>query len=334
MAQRRMFSQKITDTDAFLDMPLSSQALYFHLCMHEDDDGFVSSPKKIMRYLGASLDEMKILVGKRFIIPFETGVCVIKHWRMHNLLRGDRYKESSYFEERAKLKIKPNGSYTLSDSQSDIKEIPKIEKPEWQKKREEAFKDSSLPYSFSSKIRNAFIGKLCPKCGIEMREKEAQNINYGDCSNPSPSIQHNKPIALGGKHELGNISVICSSCNFSLGDTEGGDFNSEEVINIWHTIGNQSAPQVRLGKVRLGKVRVGDNTKEKRFIPPTIEQLKNYCKEKKISVDPEYFLDVYTSSGWIKANGQKVKDWKATIRTWEKRETKKECDPYASMPKL
>lgn len=112
MAQRRMFSLKIVDTDAFLDMPLSTQSLYFHLAMRADDDGFVSNPKKILRMIGCQDDDYKVLLTKRFILPFESGVCVIKHWRIHNLIRVDRYNETNYLEEKQQLVEKPNKSYT------------------------------------------------------------------------------------------------------------------------------------------------------------------------------------------------------------------------------
>lgn len=124
MAERRMFTQKITESDAFLEMPMSSQALYFHLCMNADDDGFVKNPKSIQRLVGSKEDDLKILVAKRFILPFDTGVIVIKHWRMHNLLRKDRYKETVYTDEKLMLYLKDDGAYTFDESQG--KPIPKI----------------------------------------------------------------------------------------------------------------------------------------------------------------------------------------------------------------
>ena len=111
-----MFTQKIIDSDAFLDMPLSTQSLYFHLNMRADDDGFVNNPKKIVRMVGASEDDLKLLAVKRFIICFDNGVIVIKHWRMHNLLRKDRYTETQYVEQMKSLKIKENGAYTEADN--------------------------------------------------------------------------------------------------------------------------------------------------------------------------------------------------------------------------
>lgn len=112
MAEKRMFTQKIIDSDAFLDMPLSTQALYFHLNMRADDDGFVNNPKRIQRTISASEDDLKLLIAKRFVIGFESGVIVIKHWRMHNTLKKDRYNPTQYQEELARLDVKDNKSYT------------------------------------------------------------------------------------------------------------------------------------------------------------------------------------------------------------------------------
>jgi hypothetical protein len=200
MAERRMFAKQIVDSDAFLDMPLSSQALYFHLSMRADDDGFINNPKKIQRMIGCSDDDLKILIAKRFVIPFESGVCVIKHWKLHNYIQKDRYKETTYLDEKSQLSIKDNGSYTLC-----IQDV----------------------------------------------------------------------------HEV---------------DT-----------------------QVRLGKDRLDKViDICDATHpERRFNPPTIEDVKSYCLERKNSVDAEKWFNHYTANGWM-VGRNKMKDWKAAVRTWEK----------------
>ncbi len=112
MAERRMFAKTIIDSDSFLDMPLSAQALYFHLSMRADDDGFINNPKKIQRMVGCADDDMRLLVAKAFIIPFESGVVVIKHWRINNYIRNDRYKPTNYTEEMAQLQVKENGAYT------------------------------------------------------------------------------------------------------------------------------------------------------------------------------------------------------------------------------
>ena len=112
MAERRMFAKTIVLSDAFLDMPLSARCLYFTLGMLADDDGFVNSPKSIMRQAGASNDDLNLLMVKRFILKFDSGVIVIKHWRIHNYIQKDRYKESKYMEEKATLMIDQNGAYT------------------------------------------------------------------------------------------------------------------------------------------------------------------------------------------------------------------------------
>jgi hypothetical protein len=113
MANRRMFAKTIIDSDAFLDMPLSTQALYFHLSMRADDDGFINSPKRITRMIGANQDELENLFNKKFIIGFENGVVIIKHWKIHNYIRKDRYTETVYKEEKELLFEKENKSYTL-----------------------------------------------------------------------------------------------------------------------------------------------------------------------------------------------------------------------------
>ncbi|WP_250277995.1 DnaD domain-containing protein [[Clostridium] colinum] len=113
MAERRMFAKSIIDSDSFIDMPTSSRLLYYDLSMRADDDGFVNSPKKIMRMTGASDDDLKLLVAKKFLIPFESGVVVIKHWKIHNYIRNDRYKETIHLEEKALLSTTENKEYTL-----------------------------------------------------------------------------------------------------------------------------------------------------------------------------------------------------------------------------
>lgn len=112
MAQRRMFSKKVTDTDVFLDMPLSTQALYFHLNMHADDDGFIDNTKTIQRMIGSSDDDRKLLVAKQFLLPFENGLVVIKDWRVHNYIQGDRYHKTQYINEKSQLIVEENNMYT------------------------------------------------------------------------------------------------------------------------------------------------------------------------------------------------------------------------------
>lgn len=126
MAERRMFTKKITESDAFLDLPTSTQCLYFHLNMAADDDGFVNSPKKVQRTVGASDDDLKLLLAKSFIISFESGIIVIKHWKMHNYIQSDRYKPTDYVEEKSMLSLKQNKAYTLELSNTDTKCIQDV----------------------------------------------------------------------------------------------------------------------------------------------------------------------------------------------------------------
>ena len=127
MAERRMFAKTIIDSDAFLDMPLSAQALYFHLSMRADDDGFVNNPKKIQRMIGASDDDCKLLIMKRFILAFESGVIVIKHWRIHNYIQKDRYKETLYTEEKSRLAIDDKNAYTEAEKKPCIQSVSNMD---------------------------------------------------------------------------------------------------------------------------------------------------------------------------------------------------------------
>ena len=161
MAERRMFAKTIVLSDAFLDMPMSARCLYFTLGMLADDDGFVNSPKSIMRQVGASIDDMNILLARKFILAFESGVIVIKHWRIHNYIQKDRYKGSKYIEEKSTLAVDENGAYTeciqdvsIPDTQvrlgkvslgkaNNIGDIPQAESPPSAKKRT-AFKPPTI----------------------------------------------------------------------------------------------------------------------------------------------------------------------------------------------
>nr|DAU67221.1 MAG TPA: replisome organizer [Bacteriophage sp.] len=205
MAKRRMFSLDVVDTDTFLDLPASSQSLYFHLGMRADDDGFVSSPKRITAMVNASGDDLKLLMAKGFVIPFDSGVCVIRDWKVNNYIQSDRYTPTLYMEEKKHLSCKKSGQYDYSDT---------------------------------------------------------------------PCIQ-----------------------NVSSPDT-----------------------QVRLGKDRKAKsksVRADKPPRAARFTPPSVEEVRVYCAERKNSVDPERFVDFYASKGWL-VGKSKMKDWRAAVRSWER----------------
>ena len=132
MATRRMFSLKIVDTDAFLEMPMSSQLLYLHLSMRADDEGFVGSPKRIMRLIGVNEDDLKVLTSKRFILSFKSGIVVIKHWLIHNVIRMDRLQKTLYQKEKETLILNEYDAYT-EDCQPNVNQTatkcpPKLSK--------------------------------------------------------------------------------------------------------------------------------------------------------------------------------------------------------------
>lgn len=118
-----MINKRIIVSDTFLDMPLSAQALYFHLNAIADDDGFIENPNSFKRMIGASNDDLKILIAKQYILPFESGVVVVKHWLIHNYIRRDRYNETMHVEEKKKLQINEDKTYSYYEG------IPLVNQP-------------------------------------------------------------------------------------------------------------------------------------------------------------------------------------------------------------
>lgn len=126
MAQRRMFSLTVIDSDSFLDLPLSTQALYFHLSMRGDDDGFVNNPKRIQRTIGCDDKDYQSLIDNDFIIPFKSGIIVIKHWKIHNYIQNDRKKDTIYNNEKSLLTVDKNNIYILTDTEC-IQDVSKTD---------------------------------------------------------------------------------------------------------------------------------------------------------------------------------------------------------------
>ena len=212
MAERRMFTQKIIDSDAFLDMPLSTQALYFHLNMRADDDGFVNNPKRIQRTIGASEDDLKLLIAKRFVIGFENGVIVIKHWRMHNTLRKDRYNPTQYQEEFALLDVKDNSAYTerLPELPEPAEETPATT---WQPPGNQ----SATQYS----IGKDSIGK------VSIGEDIAPD---SDESEPPPQPKPKKPV----KHKYGQFqNVLLTDSEFEKLAVDFGSDLRDKAISFF-----------------------------------------------------------------------------------------------------
>lgn len=215
-----MFSNDIVGSDAFLEMPMSSQSLYFHLGMRCDDDGFVN-PLTTMRMTGANKNDLDILVAKRFLIAFKNGVVVIKHNRINNNWDSRDSKRTLYTEELAQLYIKENRAYTLDENQG----VPV---------------DEVYGKQLPSETRRVPVGRIEENRREEIREEEKKDVANAP-SSPS-----------------------------------------------------------------------------KKFIKPTVKEIKEYCDERKNGIDPQSFYDYYQSKGWVVGRSP-MKDWKASVRTWERR---------------
>jgi len=166
MAERRMFAKTIIDSDAFLDMPLSTQALYFHLSMRADDEGFVNNVKKIMRMVGASQDEINVLIGKRFILVFESGIIVIKHWKLHNYIRKDRLSKTKYTDEKKQMVIKENDVYSFKTDKclTDVRQVTaevRLGKVRLGKVKEDKKKDKKkIAFPTENELHTIFFDEL------------------------------------------------------------------------------------------------------------------------------------------------------------------------------
>lgn len=220
MARRRMFSLDIVDTDSFLDMPASTQNLYFHLGMRADDDGFISSPRKITQMVNCSNDDLKLLITKGFVIPFDSGICVIRDWKVNNNIRSDRYKPTIHTQEKALY------------------------------------------------------------------------LNGVDAGIPSV-IPNDIPAVNPGKVRLGKDSI--------------GKVSIEGEAPTPQALGTPTKP------------------KNKKFVPPTLEEVTQYVRERNSKVDPQGFIDFYEAKGW-KVGKTPMKDWKAACRNaehWERWEKNK-----------
>lgn len=227
-----MFAKSIVLSDAFLDMPLGARCLYMTMGMMADDDGFVNNAKTIIRITGASEDDLRVLISKKFILPFEDGVIVIKHWRINNYLRNDRYQETKYIEDKANLLIDKNGAYTFGND----------------------------------------------------------GIPDGIPNNGIPSI---------GKDSIDKVSIEKDS----IDNIKRKDLSNDK------------------------------SKREKKFVPPTLDEVIAYCNERNNGIDPESFIDFYESKGWM-VGKNKMKDWKAAIRTWEKHDNKQQSKGSSYMDSI
>ena len=178
-----MISRNVVDTDGFLDMPVSTRCLYYDFCVRADDDGFVGSPKKIMRMVGCSDDDIRILVQKKFIIPFQNGVCVISDWNIHNYIRKDRYTQTIYVNELRKLQICENGRYQEITGEkgsvipSDIPTVDPVQNSTGQVRLEQDSAEQRTKKSVSDILKNLNMTKkqsdeLVEKYGVEVINKQ------------------------------------------------------------------------------------------------------------------------------------------------------------------
>lgn len=241
MAQKRMFTMKIVDSDAFLEMPLSTQCLYFHLNMRADDDGFIGNTKRIMKIIGASEDDLRLLIAKRFVLTFEDGVIVIKHWRMHNTLSRDRYAETSYTDEKKMLLLKDNGSYSLTGGNpiDDTRLIERSGRQTQQRRNKDATKthsDKGLDIDKDKEKDNKLIVSKDTICQTDVRRvieewNKLQEVGINPIRDIKPSSKRCQ-LLKGRIREYGIDEVLNAINNVRKSDFLRGENNRGWMITF------------------------------------------------------------------------------------------------------
>ena len=243
MAERRMFAKTIIDSDAFLDMPMSAQLLYFHLSMRADDEGFLNNPKKIQRMIGASEDDLKLLILKKFIISFDTGVVVIKHWRINNYLQKDRCKPTIYQSEKAMLGIKPSKAYTLNFDDPNTIRIEDKGKKDVARIQDVSSSDTSRIQDVSNMdtehIQNVY--SMDTEC---IHDQNSQNSESRMDTGKAECIQNGYKMytqdRLDKINRLINLSIYQSDSQLSIQDF------LEQIRQTWNSLSDYGVAKINI----------------------------------------------------------------------------------------
>lgn len=232
---------KIVDSDAFLDMPATTQCLYFHLNMRADDDGFIGNPKRIMKMTGASEDDLRLLIAKRFVLTFEDGVIVIKHWRMHNTLSRDRYTETSYIDEKRMLLLKENGSYSLASGNviDDTKLIERSNRQTHNRRNKDATKthaEKDIGLDIDKEKDNKLIVSKDTICQTDVRRvieewNKLQEVGINPIRDIKPSSKRCQ-LLKGRIREYGIDEVLNAINNVRKSDFLRGENNRGWMITF------------------------------------------------------------------------------------------------------
>ena len=282
MAERRMFAKTIIDSDMFIDMPISARLLYYDLAMRADDDGFVNSPKKIMKFVGASVDDMNVLIARQFIIPFESGVVVIKHWRIHNYIRKDTYKETPYKDEKALLYLDKNNGYRLENECPSTNRQRTVNEPSTQdrlgKDRIELGKDRVRDRE-RQELESAHAPENLP---LEIAENKNNKNNENDFNNSD----NKKPT----RHKYGIYK------NVFLTDEDMEKLKSEfpdDWQNRIERLSEYIASSGKTYKNHLATIRVWAKKDKERETLKNEDKTIKWCMDKEsISLDEIYGLEV------------------------------------------
>lgn len=247
MAERRMFSKTIIDSDAFLDMPLSAQALYFHLSMRADDDGFLNNAQKIIRMTNASRNDYDLLIVKRFIIQFNDGICVIRHWRIHNYIRVDRYKPTMYQSEMKNLVVNENKSYSIKEELLQSRDSHGV--PDDNQMDTQGSKDKD-------RLGKESRGEVRKRCG---KNKDAEDRNEEDkCGDYS--YKREMCIEIGSQEEFKteDENIKYKSSGLKKGEAaHKADINQlEQITKMWNSLEVSKIISIKNNRLKAVNARI------------------------------------------------------------------------------
>lgn len=290
MADKRMFSLKVIDSDKFLDMPISAQALYFHLGMRADDDGFIDNTRKIINMCNCSPDDLKLLVAKNLLIQFENGVYVVTDWKVCNYIQKDRYKPTLFYKEKELLTITENKQYRLKDyntSQAGTDGCSagqSLTGTDWRPVEQS---DSAGADWCSAELNNGYI-----QDGYKVDTEWIQNVDEVDTSWIQNGYSVETPV---------NKPVLSLYPN--------------RIQNGYKMDTQYSIDKIRLDKISIDNIynaaeSTSGNSKNNIYI--TLDDIKKYCKERNIVIDYTKFYEKYITNP--------ISDWKSAVRCWYKQD--------------
>ncbi len=328
LAERRMLSKSVVETDRFRDLPLAAQALYLHLNMEADDDGFLCSARSTARSVGAGREELEALVSAGFLLCFDSGVVLIRHWLVSNALRPDRHRSTAFIDERAMVTLDRSGVYRLKTEEDRLAEAgTEGDDAENCPPSAALTEDKSASPADNGQPSAAFSAHWTDSC----QPTDNQTPPTDSQTPPIDSQMQKADSQMPPTDSQMQKADSRFPSQVRLGEGRLGKVRSEEVKEKERE-GKQSAPARTHGSFDMpsadGRADAGRRDAERSapslpfspsFTPPTADEVAAYCRKQGADIDAERFCSFYASKGW-RVGSQPMRDWRAAVRTWILRE--------------